>query len=948
MKPWREVAIPHPDVLGGSFLQSEFAADLNAVHSGKATNEYQDAKAFYQRTFITEGMRNLLISVATRLSGKGGDPVLQLQTSFGGGKTHTMLAVYHLATRKCRLTELPGMQKLLESAGMSDVPLARVAVIDGNSLSPGQARIRGIRKVNTLWGELAWQLGGEALYSLIADSDEQGTSPGKELLQKLLEQASPAVILVDELVAYIRQFDLGKALPGGTYDSNLSFLQALTEVVKLVPSAVLLASLPESEVEAGSAHGLGVLKALEKTFGRVQALWKPVATEEAFEIVRRRLFTDIQDTRTRDEVCSAFAETYLAENGKFPSETQEARYRERLIQSYPVHPEVFSRLYEDWSTLQGFQRTRGVLKLMAKTIHRLWQDQNQDYLIMPGSFPLYDGSCRGELTQHLAQGWDPVIERDIDGERAETTILESRESRFGTVLAARRVARTIFMGTAPGAGVLQGGIKGLDTAHILLGSVQAGQQCSVYTDALKRLADHLHYLNSSGEVQDSARFWFDTRANLRREMEDRKARFDEKKEVRDRIAKELRSITNGSNFFEGVHVFSSHADTPDDTVLRLVILPPSCHFNLQDTTLAYETVRDYTKSNGTKPRHHVNRLLFLAPDFLSWSRLADQTKTALAWESIVDDIAAMRLNCDRQQESQAKKSALSAVSVIPTTLRECYKWLLCPSQTDPADRSIDIEHYSIPTSGSSYMQALDQVCRDNELVIDRWAAIHLCSILNNYYWKGGSPEVSGKLLWEDFSKYLYLPRLKNMDSLYTVLLSGSSSKDFFGLALGKDGATYTGFSFGKSLFTVDAEILIIKPEEAARVEHQIQEEQQRKEEQHGINSAGTAVTPECSDKPNIYTTSSTCTSVPPGGIDNESQAAITSFHGSVSISPSSFKIKLQDIADEILQHLASNPNIALDIRLEVSAQFPGGASASIQRTVSENSRNLGFNVIEWE
>ena len=247
-------------------------------------------------------------------------------------------------------------------------------------------------------------------------------------------------------------------------------------MIKLVPNVVLLASLPESEAEVGSSRGLGVLKALEKTFGRVQALWKPVATEEAFEIVRRRLFSDIQDTTARDETCTAFANTYLAENKKFPSETQEARYKTRMIQSYPIHPEVFDRLYEDWSTLQGFQRTRGVLKLMAKTIHRLWQDQNQDYLIMPGSFPLYDGSCRGELTQHLAQGWDPVVEKDIDGDRAETSELESKESRFGTVLAARRVARTVFLGTAPGSGELRNGIKGIDTAHILLGSVQAGSK----------------------------------------------------------------------------------------------------------------------------------------------------------------------------------------------------------------------------------------------------------------------------------------------------------------------------------------------------------------------------------------------------------------------------------------------------------------------------------------
>jgi predicted AAA+ superfamily ATPase len=284
MKPWREVAVPHPDVLEGTFQQSEFAADITAVHTGRATREYQDAEAFFQRTFITEGMGLLLRSVAKRLNGGGGDPVIQLQTAFGGGKTHTMLAVYHLASRSCALKDLPGIPTLLDQAQLMDVPKARVAVLDGTSLSPGQPWKHGKQQINTLWGELAWQLGGEEGLDLVKIADANGTSPGKDVIKTLLESYAPCVVLIDELVAYVRQFNNGHALSGGTYDSNLSFVQALTEAVKLVPNALLLASLPESEVEAGSARGIGALKALEKTFGRVQALWKPVATEEAFEI----------------------------------------------------------------------------------------------------------------------------------------------------------------------------------------------------------------------------------------------------------------------------------------------------------------------------------------------------------------------------------------------------------------------------------------------------------------------------------------------------------------------------------------------------------------------------------------------------------------------------------------------------------------------------------------
>ena len=323
LKPWREIAIPHPDVLAGTFQQSEFAADISAVRAGKAPPVYQDARTFFDRTFITDGMRLLLIQVAERLNGRGGEPVVQLQTSFGGGKTHTMLAVYHLATRTCPLADLPGVPSLLTASGVTDVPKARVAIIDGTAHSPGQAWKSGKVEVHTLWGELAMQLGGVEAFDLVRQADETGTSPGKETLRQILDNAAPCVVLVDELVTYVRQFPDGRALSGGSYDSNLSFVQALTEAAKLVPNAMLLASLPESEVEVGSSLGVAALRALEKLFGRVQALWKPVGIEESFEIVRRRLFEPIRDEVGRDEVCAAFAALYREEGVRLPSESRE-------------------------------------------------------------------------------------------------------------------------------------------------------------------------------------------------------------------------------------------------------------------------------------------------------------------------------------------------------------------------------------------------------------------------------------------------------------------------------------------------------------------------------------------------------------------------------------------------------------------------------------------------
>lgn len=949
-KPWREIAIPHTDVLKGTFQQAEFAADISAVHSGKASTEYQDAKAFFERTYITEGMRLLLTQVAQRLSGRGGEPVIQLQTAFGGGKTHTMLAVLHLASRTCALSDLQGIPSLVEQAGLMDVPQARVAVIDGTAHAPGQPWKHGKAVINTLWGELAWQLGGGDGLALVREADANGTSPGKEVLRELLQAYGPCVVLMDELVAYIRQFSDGASLSGGTYDSNLSFVQALTEAVKLVPNAVVLASLPESDLEAGSARGVGVLRALEKTFGRVQALWKPVATEEAFEIVRRRLFEPIRDLKARDSVCRAFADAYIAEGARLPSETQEGRYYDRLAQAYPIHPEVFDRLYEDWATIDGFQRTRGVLKLMAKVIARLWKADNKDLLILPGSLPLGDGDVRNEMTYLLPAGWDPVLEKDIDGDRAETTELEGKEPRFGQVNAARRVARTLFLGSAPSSVATKPGIRGLDRGRVLLGCLQPGQTTAVYADALGRLADRLHYLNSSGDkAADATRFWFDTRANLRREMEDRKQRFDVKTDVRKKVEEVVKKLFAGAPPFDGVHVFTAHADVPDDSSLRLVVLPPEHSYLKEDPRRAADVVVECLRSHGSQPRHRANRLIFLAADQVVLNRLHDVTRVALAWASIVEDVNEGRLNIDQIQMRQAEKESQAANAVLPRAARECFKWLLCPVQDEPTAARPIVEAFPLNTTSSNAPGEVQRICRENELVIETWSPIHLRTTLRDVYWKEGKASVGAMAFWEDSLRYLYLPRLMNRITLSQAIRSGTATREFFGTAYGQNGEDYEGFHLGDGDVQLDDTLLLIEPGAAAQYEASRKTPDDSGKVDLGGGSGGDA-TP-------VGTTGTGSRTggqggpvpgtVPgTGGAPHPPRAR--SFHGSVPILPSGAKVRLVDVANEIISILASDPNAKLEITLEINAEYPGGVSDQIKRAVSENATSLGFKTKSWE
>jgi len=947
LKPWREIAEPHSDVREGKFQQAEFAADLSRVHAGTANAEYQNPALFFQRTFITEGMRLLLDSVVKRLAGQGGDPVIQLQTAFGGGKTHTMLAVYHLAKGEAPASDLQGVPAILDAAGVTELPKARIAVLDGIRSSPNQPVVKDGQSIRTLWGDLAWQLGGAEGYKLVAEADASGTSPGKEVLADLLGRYAPCVILIDELVAYVRQFEEGKALSGGTFDSNLSFVQALTEALKAVPTAVLLASLPESAKEAGSQRGEKALASLAHYFGRIQALWKPVATEEAFEIVRRRLFSNINDKLAMESVCRAFADYYIENRDDFPQETQDSKYLERLIHAYPVHPEVFDRLYEDWSTLDNFQRTRGVLKLMAKVIHRLWKDGNNDPLIMPGSFPLMDADTLNEALYYLPQGWTPVIERDVDGERSETWEIENKDTRFGSVQACRRAARAIFLGSAPS--TANQGVRGLELERVILGVALPGQQPNLFKDALRRLGDRMHYLNAANN-----RFWLDTRPNLRREMEERKRRFQDREDVFPAIRERVqRSFASG--VFGGIHIFTGSGDVPDDWALRLVVLPPDAAFSKSGQSLAIERATEILKKRGDQPRFKQNRLIFVAADYDSVSRLKDHVRSHLAWRSIVGDYKDNRIVLDNLMAKQAQASLDQAEETVRRMIRETYKWLLAPVQeARPGKGLSDLvwEHFPLNPGAQNWSQEIERVLKENELLISEWAPIHLAKVLKDWFWKDDAKDASALNVWQQSCQQLYLPRLRDDTVFQATMGAGADSREFFGFAQGKeqDGGNlrYVGFSYGKrTSLIMDSSLLLIDPVTAAAYMESLRaaEEASRAKAADAGGSATTVVTGEGAVPPRVEDSGKGSYQAGGGG---GAPSAKKQFYASIDLDPILAKRQFADLVDEVVQQFTLRPGVKVRIAVEIQAESPTGFDDGLQRAVKENCNVLKFKSAEFE
>lgn len=937
--PWRNNAIPHDDVLTGSFQQAEFAADITQVHEGKARPEYQDPVEFFNRTFITEGMRQLLITVIKRMNGEAVDPIIQLQTSFGGGKTHTMLAAMHLVSGQTDPRNLTGISPLLDAAQCVSVPQAKVAVIDGIKYSANQPVTKGGCTIHTIWGDLAYQLAGSEGYAVVARDDEAGTSPGKDALAQVMAMAGPCVILIDEMVAYIRQFYGTGKLAGGTFDSNLSFIQALTEAVKSTPKAILLASLPEAAPELGDA-GIAVESTVQSHFSRLHAIWKPVGIEESFEIVRRRLFKSVESDEVARKVCQEFMNTYGAHKADLPPDVQQAAYLERMIRAYPIHPELFDRLYEDWAALPNFQRTRGVLRIMARIIHRLWREANNDAMIMPASIPLNDQSVRADIMYHLPVGWEQVVIKDIDYNNAETWLIESADARFGRDHTCRRLARTIFMDSAPGVGN-NPTARGIEDKQILLGTLQPGQNVGLYKDGLKRLADRLTYINVAND-----RYWFDSKPNLRKEMEARKPRYGLGEHLIPLLKERIQQqIPRSGEMFDGIHVFTASADIGDEWALKLVVLPPTVDHG-DSSRKAEEMAMDILCNRGEQPRVKRNRLMFLAADNHALRRLTDQIRTYLAWKDIVAEGKAATLTMDQHQMSQAQRQLEVAEQSMSQVLRDTYRWLLVPEQMIDAKTKLPgalrLEPYRLDSSRKTIGQDIEHTCREHELVITQWAPAHLRAMLKKDFWKEGSKEVSFNRVWEAIACYPYLDaRLKDSRVLVNTVAEGVQSRDFFAYAQDKEDGKYLGFLFGASttIFPTD-QSLLIDPVAAAAYEEEhckpvVAPSPGTGEDDHPVGPIP-ATDPATAGSGTAGQGAGAGTGTPPV----QAVAKVTEFNLQESLDPFSGGVRFTDIMQEIVANLTAQHGADVKIYLEVHASADQGFSDQVKRAVSENCRAL--------
>ncbi len=941
LKPWREVLRPHDDVATGNFHASEFAADLYKVATGGEIDaDYADPVEFFKRTYLTEGLRDLIGRAVRRLSGDdNASPVINLQTNFGGGKTHSMLALWHVAAG-LPVSEFPQeTQELLLANGYAGTKVNRVAIV-GNHFSPSGVTKEDGTQINTIWGELAYQLGGKDAYRIVEKADRDRTHPG-DALHQVLSRYAPAVILIDEWVAYARSLVGRDDLAGGTFDDQFTFAQSMTEACKGTAGVLLAISIPASESgddgetlvagsaeEVGGAHGLEALRRLQNVVRRVADQWRPASSDEAYHIVKQRLFiqADAAALASIGATARAYVQMYRKYTDDFPREARDSAYEDRIKRTYPIHPELFDTLYEEWSSLERFQRTRGVLRLMSTVIHALWTGEDASPLIMPGSIPLATANVNTELTQYLQDSWKPIIDADVDGPNSEPGRIDKEKPLFGQRSLTKRLARTVFFGAAPT--IAPGSVhKGIGRQRVFLGTAVPGDVPGNFHSALTQLGDRATYFYSG-----SGKYWYDLQPNITRTARDQAERLH-REDVWAEIVKRLQSQARTRGDFSGVHVCpENNADIPDTDEARLVILHPKVGHRRGADSAAKDFAQKATEHRGSANRTNRNTLVYLAADDARLEELDAATRDYLGWTHVLASEADLDLT--QNQKNQASQRQAQANQTVTSRLLQTFIWVLAPAQPDPGAPFVIRETKVEGQSESLADRVSRRLGNDGDLSTRQAAAtIRLAIGKVPQIWKAG--HVSLGALWALYSQYPYMPRLRDRRVLNEgiVDLPMIWQTDAFALATGYDetAGRYIGLWAPEDKSAAPAatdSLLLVRPDVAAK---------QRDAELPMPVDLG-------SDKPVLDDPDRPPTVRPDIVFPN----AKTRFYGVKTLNADKIAWDFKNIADEVLAHLRADVNTNLVVRIEIEATDATGFDEGKVRTVSENAHTLKFDQAGFE
>lgn len=662
MKPFSAIAIPHRDILEGRLTMDVFAANLWEVYKDRAHEDYRDTSIFFRKTYITEGLKNLLDIAEKRLRGEGGDPIIQLQTPFGGGKTHSLIALYH----KAREWD------------------ANVIVIDGSALDP---------KESPLWEEMELQLTGKV------ENIKGKTSPGGEKLRELLAPHQPLLILMDETLEYAIAASGIKVEDSTCASQVLTFMRRLTDTVRTLDKTIMIHTYPSRSHYGEDDQKL--LNQLQERSGRVEKVYTPVHDDEIYSVIRRRLFSTVNEEEAK-EVVEKFMD-YVEREKMLPEGVEKSSYRERYIKSYPFQPDVIDVLYRKWGSYPEFERTRGVLRLLSLVVYAMRESKNP--FITLADFELSNDKIKGELLRYIGPEFNSVIAQDITAndagaKRVDKSLGDAYTSfSFGT-----KTATAIFMHSFSG-----GPERGGTINEIKLASADISVPSSIIVEAISKLKENLFFIQTNGK------FLFTNQPNLNRVLLNKMENVGD--EELKAAEKELLTNNLKKEHFEVFLWAANSKDIPDTKRLKLIL----------QQNQKEERCKELLDNYSERPRVYRNTLIFLCPIDAERTNFESFLKRKLAWQLVEED---KTLSLTPEQKKEVKETIKKAGNEVKEYLRNIYRIVLLPSRdkfteidlgivTYGADTTIDREIYERLKSEGQILEKLAPLSLREKYLKDR-------------------------------------------------------------------------------------------------------------------------------------------------------------------------------------------------------------------------------------
>ena len=778
---WFINVYPHYDIRNGSLDESVFAANLSEVALGVGPEVYSNPTSFFEKTYITAGLRDIANRVIRALNGEESENrVISLQTGFGGGKTHTLISLYHIAKAGKSLFDSAYTTHILQDGVTPTFDKAKVAVFTNNTNDVEQGRITDEEiTIYTLWGELAYQLGGIEAYNQIKANDEKRIAPTSSIFKSILFANHPSLILIDELADYCNKAN-GYTVGNGTlYTQTLSFIQTLTESVAAVPQCVLIATLPASATEVASSEiGQQILSSLENRIVRVGSGIKPVEDEEIFEVVRRRLFENIGDTTVIEQVLTRYKNTYHNRYRDLPPEANRTEYINKMRKSYPFHPELIDMFRLKWGNDSRFQRTRGVLRLLASIVKDLWARRGS----LTGSQALIHTSdvnlsnlptLTGTITSLMGSQWETVMHADIIGTSSNAYKIDNEDpnSNIGKYKLAESIATTLLMSSV---GRAQN--KGMNIEQLKLCLLRpAAFQHSEINNALNKLEQVAYYLYSTNIGTRS--YWFQAKPNVNILINSAKSEIS-LPEVNTEILKRLNSQTNSNSQLKVL--INPSNDIPEQKSLSLIILGPEYATQSHNVSKKVQNyVEQIATKKGNSPRVFRNTIFYLTCSENQLGLLQSKLIEYLACERVLTEYKG-QLDTDQRQDVTNKRNVATAEA--DQQLISVYNIAMRYSATDGLE-TIEIREFA-KNMQSQLTEKLLELIKEEEWLI---GSIGIGTLKSNGLYPTIDNPVNVTALYEAFLQYDDKPMICGPDAVVSSIQKYCSNGEF-NVAFGEKGS----------------------------------------------------------------------------------------------------------------------------------------------------------------